>query len=78
MKDTLTGNVCKCYVSFHESTNRIITMPVDAIKSRTTFMGRDWTTSRSRYSLQVAKSPSMTYSARTTPCFPVWPMLIRP
>ena len=32
MKDTLTGNVCKCYVSFHESTNRIITMPVDAIK----------------------------------------------
>ena len=78
MKDTLTGNVCKCYVSFHESTNRIITMPVDAIKSRTTFMGRDWTTSRSRYSLQVAKSPSMTYSARTTPCFPVWPMSIRP
>ena len=32
IKDTLTGNVCKCYVSFHESTNRIITMPVDAIK----------------------------------------------
>ena len=32
MKDTLTGNVCKCYVSFHESTNHIITMPVDAIK----------------------------------------------
>ena len=32
MKDTLTGNVCKCYVSYHESTNRIITMPVDAIK----------------------------------------------
>lgn len=32
MKDTITGNVCKCYVSFHESTNRIITMPVDAIK----------------------------------------------
>lgn len=32
MKETLTGNVCKCYVSFHESTNRIITMPVDAIK----------------------------------------------
>ncbi|MCA6029972.1 DUF3945 domain-containing protein [Bacteroides thetaiotaomicron] len=32
MKDTLTGNVCKCYVSFHETTNRVITMPVDAIK----------------------------------------------
>ena len=32
MKDTLTGNVCKCYVSFHEATNRVITMPVDAIK----------------------------------------------
>lgn len=32
MKDTITGNVCKCYVSFHESTNRIITMPLDAIK----------------------------------------------
>ena len=78
MKDTLTGNVCKCYVSFHESTNRIITMPVDAIKIPDYIYGRDWTTSRSRYSLQVAKSPSMTYSARTTPCFPVWPMSIRP
>lgn len=32
MKDTLTGNVCKCYVSFHEATNRVITMSVDAIK----------------------------------------------
>ena len=32
MKDTLTGNVCKCYVSFHEATNRVITMPVDVIK----------------------------------------------
>ena len=32
MKDTLTGNVCKCYVSFHQATNRVITMPVDAIK----------------------------------------------
>lgn len=32
MKDTLTGNVCKCYVSFHEATNRVITMPVEAIK----------------------------------------------
>lgn len=32
MKDTHTGTVCNCYVSFHEPSNRIITMPVDAIK----------------------------------------------
>ena len=32
MKDTHTGTVCNCYVSFHELSNRIITMPVDAIK----------------------------------------------
>ena len=29
---THTGTVCNCYVSFHEPSNRIITMPVDAIK----------------------------------------------
>ena len=32
MKDTYTGKVCNCYVAFHEPSNRIITMPVDAIK----------------------------------------------
>ena len=32
MKDIHTGAVCKCYVAFHEPSNRIITMPVDAIK----------------------------------------------
>lgn len=32
MKDTHTGTVCNCYVSFHEPSNRIITMPADAIK----------------------------------------------
>ena len=32
MKDSFTGKVCNCYVSFHEPTNRIITMPVDVIK----------------------------------------------
>lgn len=32
MKDTHTGTVCNCYVSFHEPSNRIITIPVDAIK----------------------------------------------
>ena len=32
MKDTHTGTVCKCYVAFHEPSNRIITMPTDAIK----------------------------------------------
>ena len=30
MKDTYTGKVCNCYVAFHEPSNRIITMPVDA------------------------------------------------
>ena len=32
MKDTHTGTVCNCYVSFHEPSNRIITMSADAIK----------------------------------------------
>ena len=34
LKDTgtLGATVCNCYVSFHEPSNRIITMPVDAIK----------------------------------------------
>lgn len=32
MKDISTGKVCKCYIAFHKPTNRIMTMPVDAIK----------------------------------------------
>ncbi len=32
MKDFVTGRECECYVSFHEPTKRINTLPVDSIK----------------------------------------------
>ena len=77
MKDTYTGKVCNCYVAFHEPSNRIITMPVDAIKIPDYIYGKDWTTSRSRSLRQAGNFPSMTYSARTTRFFPAWPLSIR-
>lgn len=32
MKDFTTGRECECYVSYHEPTKRLTTLPVDAIK----------------------------------------------
>ena len=70
MKDTHTGTVCNCYVSFHEPSNRIITMPVDAIKIPDYIYGKGWMTNRSKSLRQEASFPSTTYSAKTIRCFP--------
>lgn len=77
MKDTHTGTVCNCYVSFHEPSNRIITMPVDAIKIPDYIYGKGWMTNRSKFSRQADSFPSTTYSAKTTHCFQVSLSLIR-
>ncbi len=71
------GTVCNCYVSFHEPSNRIITIPVDAIKIPIISTGKGWMTNRSKSLRQEAGFPSTTYSAKTIRCFPVWPSSIR-
>ena len=70
MKDTHTGTVCNCYVSFHEPSNHIITMPVDAIKIPDYIYGKGWMTNRNKSLRQEAGFPSTTYSAKTIRCFP--------
>lgn len=69
MKDTHTGTVCNCYVSFHEPSNRIITMPVDAIKIPDYIYGKGWMTNRSKFLRQADSFPSTTYSAKRHAAF---------
>ncbi len=65
MKDTHTGTVCNCYVSFHEPSNRIITMPVDAIKIPGLYLRKRLDDKRKQKSSPRADSfPSTTYSVK--------------
>ena len=77
MKDTYTGKVCNCYVAFHEPSNRIITMPVDAIKIPDYIYGKRLDDKQKQVLASGGQLPSMTYSARTTRFFPAWPLSIR-
>lgn len=44
MKDFATGRECECYVSYHEPTKRLTTLPVDAIKIPNQIYGKVITT----------------------------------
>lgn len=39
MKDFTSGRECECYVSVHEATNRLTTLPVDALTLPTRIYG---------------------------------------
>ena len=41
MKDFTSGRECECYVSVHEATNRLTTLPVDALTLPTRIYGKD-------------------------------------
>ena len=70
MKDTHTGTVCNCYVSFHEPSNRIITMPVDAIKIPDYIYGKRLDDKQKQILASGGQLPITTYSVKTTRCFP--------
>ena len=78
MKDTLTGNVCKCYVSFHESTNRIITMPVDAIKIPDYIYGKRLDDKQKQILASGGEVPINDIQRKNDTMLSVWPMSIRP
>lgn len=41
MKDFTSGRECECYVSVHEATNRLTTLPVDALTLPTRIYGKE-------------------------------------
>ena len=41
MKDLTSGRECECYVSVHEATNRLTTLPVDALTLPTRIYGKE-------------------------------------